>query len=336
MSVAVLVASSTPLDQFIVNHPEYFLSQPPEMGLINPDNIHILINHLQCATFELPFGVDETFGGHDVSEILEFLRDREGNVHWLARGSERRLYSRSGDDIGAAFPDICAAMPADVTLDGELLVIRDGEVAPFNDLQQRLNRKTVTPKMLKEHPAHVRLYDVLSLEGEDPVLGSRCRIGVGDLGEEDVVARYRPLVLADHPQALPPGGRRKPGPDALGLTDLVDVLCEAQPRGLAHVGAVCGPHAVAADHRPHQTGEVVDQFRPRCVVTAGRRCDQSCHRFRFVGLHEDNISNWTTERIGGTPYFACLALPSSAPRGTVAAPGSGPCACPGASGKLDA
>ena len=51
MSVAVLVASSTPLDQFIVCHPEYFLSQPPEMGLINPENIHILISHLQCATF---------------------------------------------------------------------------------------------------------------------------------------------------------------------------------------------------------------------------------------------------------------------------------------------
>lgn len=80
MSVAVMVASSTPLDQFIVNHPEYFLSQPPEMGLINPDNIHILISHLQCATFELPFGVDEKFGGHNVSEILEYLRDR-GFIH---------------------------------------------------------------------------------------------------------------------------------------------------------------------------------------------------------------------------------------------------------------
>ncbi len=80
MSVAVLVASSTPLDQFIVNHPEYFLSQPPEMGLINPDNIHILISHLQCAAFELPFGVNEPFGGHDVSEILDFLRER-GFIH---------------------------------------------------------------------------------------------------------------------------------------------------------------------------------------------------------------------------------------------------------------
>lgn len=80
MSVAVLVASSAPLDQFIVNHPEYFLNQPPEQGLVNPDNIHILISHLQCATFELPFGANEVFGGHDVSEILDYLSER-GFIH---------------------------------------------------------------------------------------------------------------------------------------------------------------------------------------------------------------------------------------------------------------
>jgi DEAD/DEAH box helicase domain-containing protein len=80
MSVAVLVASSNPLDQYIVNHPEYFLNQPPEMGLINPENIHILISHLQCAAFELPFGAAEQFGGHDVSQILDYLSER-GFIH---------------------------------------------------------------------------------------------------------------------------------------------------------------------------------------------------------------------------------------------------------------
>jgi DEAD/DEAH box helicase domain-containing protein len=80
MSVAVMVASSTPLDQYIVNHPEYFLSQPPERGLVNPDNIHILLSHLQCATFELPFGANETFGGHAVGEVLEYLAER-GFIH---------------------------------------------------------------------------------------------------------------------------------------------------------------------------------------------------------------------------------------------------------------
>ena len=88
-------------------------------------------------------------------------------VQLVARGAERRLYSRSGDEIGAAFPDICAAMPADITLDGELLVVRDGETAPFNDLQQRLNRKTPNQKLMRDFPARVRLYDILREGPED-------------------------------------------------------------------------------------------------------------------------------------------------------------------------
>ena len=60
------------------------------------------------------------------------------------QGGEKRLFSRTGDDISGAFPDVVEALPEGVVLDGELLVVRDGEVAPFNDLQQRLNRKTVT------------------------------------------------------------------------------------------------------------------------------------------------------------------------------------------------
>jgi DNA ligase-1 len=88
-------------------------------------------------------------------------------VQLVSRGGEKRLYSRSGDDIGTAFPDILEAMPHDVVLDGELLVLRDGEVAPFNDLQQRLNRKTASAKMLEDYPAAVRLYDILEEAGED-------------------------------------------------------------------------------------------------------------------------------------------------------------------------
>ena len=88
-------------------------------------------------------------------------------VQLVARGDQRRLYSRSGDDIGAAFPDVLDALPDGVTLDGELLVIRDGEAAPFNDLQQRLNRKSPNAAMLRDFPAAVRLYDILREGGED-------------------------------------------------------------------------------------------------------------------------------------------------------------------------
>jgi DNA ligase-1 len=82
------------------------------------------------------------------------------------RGGDKRLFSRTGDDISGAFPDAVEALPEGVVLDGELLVMRGGEVAPFNDLQQRLNRKTVNQAILKSHPAHIRLYDIL-FEGEE-------------------------------------------------------------------------------------------------------------------------------------------------------------------------
>ncbi len=99
-------------------------------------------------------------------------------VQLVARHGHRCLYSRTGDEIGAAFPEIIDAMDVDAVLDGELLVGRLVEtdalfdaryrVAPFNDLQQRLNRKTVTAKQLDEFPAFVRLYDIL-YEGDEDV-----------------------------------------------------------------------------------------------------------------------------------------------------------------------
>ncbi len=79
----------------------------------------------------------------------------------------RRLYSRGADDISAAFPEIVEAMSFDAVLDGELLVLRHGVVAPFADLQQRLNRKTPAPRMMAQFPVGVRLYDMLFEAGED-------------------------------------------------------------------------------------------------------------------------------------------------------------------------
>ena len=79
-SVAIFVASSSPLDQFLVNHPEYFLGRDPEQGLIDPENLLILSAHLQAATFELPVGVGERFGDAPVGELLRVLEE-DGAVH---------------------------------------------------------------------------------------------------------------------------------------------------------------------------------------------------------------------------------------------------------------
>jgi len=80
LSAAVMVATSAPLDQFMAAHPDYLLGTPPEHARVNPDNPFILVNHLKCAAFELPFGSAEPFGGVDVRRLLAALED-EGLLH---------------------------------------------------------------------------------------------------------------------------------------------------------------------------------------------------------------------------------------------------------------
>jgi ATP-dependent DNA ligase len=77
-----------------------------------------------------------------------------------------RLYSRTGEDISASFPDLVEALRLPGAIDGELLIVRDGRVQSFNVLQQRLNRKTVNARLIAEFPAHLRAYDLL-LDGDE-------------------------------------------------------------------------------------------------------------------------------------------------------------------------
>src|SRR3954470_17178489 len=81
-SAAVMVASSAPLDQFVVRNPSYFFDASPERALIDPDNLHILVDHVKCAAFELPFRASEPFGrsAHDVQQVLAILSE-QGLVH---------------------------------------------------------------------------------------------------------------------------------------------------------------------------------------------------------------------------------------------------------------
>jgi DEAD/DEAH box helicase domain-containing protein len=88
-SCAVLVASSAPLDQFIVQHPDYFFGRSPEHAYVQPDNLEILVNHLKCAAFELPIAPEEKFGAVDVQDLCSrlaqagFLHRSGANWHWV-------------------------------------------------------------------------------------------------------------------------------------------------------------------------------------------------------------------------------------------------------------
>jgi DEAD/DEAH box helicase domain-containing protein len=110
VSAAVLVASAAPLDQFIARHPEFLFERPAEMGLINPDNLAILLRHLRCAAFELPFRGGERLGGATATgEILDLLAEQgevlrsEGETttyRWMANEypAEGMSLRASGDD----------------------------------------------------------------------------------------------------------------------------------------------------------------------------------------------------------------------------------------------
>lgn len=88
-------------------------------------------------------------------------------VQAVAEDGVRRLYTRGGDDISAAFPDVLEAMTFEGVIDGELLIMRPGGIAPYSDLGRRLGRKTADTRLIARSPAGVRAYDMLADHGED-------------------------------------------------------------------------------------------------------------------------------------------------------------------------
>ena len=109
-----------------------------------------------------------------------------------------RLWSRSGEDVSGAFPDLIEALTFDGAIDGELLVLREGRVQSFNVLQQRLNRKSVTPKLIAEFPVHIRAYDLLVEGGEDlrekPFMERRARLEAFIAREKNPRVDLSPMV----------------------------------------------------------------------------------------------------------------------------------------------
>ncbi len=114
VSLLIVVADSGPLDQYIINHPDYFFGQSPEEALINPDNLYILLNHIKCAAYELPFEEGEAFGGlPDTAEYLNYLKDQSilrlvgGRYYWMAEEfPQAGINLRSASDQNFLIVDI--------------------------------------------------------------------------------------------------------------------------------------------------------------------------------------------------------------------------------------
>ncbi len=121
-ALAVLVASASPLDQFLAHHPDYFFGRSPEQALVNPDHLVILLNHLRCAMFELPFKKGEGFGSLPAATVQEYL-------DFLVTGQEAHLsqeqYYWMADSYPAAGLSLRSASPENV-----ILQVQDGS-APW-------------------------------------------------------------------------------------------------------------------------------------------------------------------------------------------------------------
>jgi len=151
MSCAVLVASSRPLDQFIVKHPEYFFSASPEHAYIQPDNLEILVNHLKCAAFELPLRADEPFGEIE----LPLLCERLAEAGYLHRSGEFWYWTQE------AYPADAVSLRS-VTSDNFVIVDETEQPEVIGEVDFSSALTTVHPKAIYMHGAqqyHVERLD---------------------------------------------------------------------------------------------------------------------------------------------------------------------------------
>jgi DEAD/DEAH box helicase domain-containing protein len=162
-SLSVLVTSANPLDQFLARYPDYFFGRSPEQALINPDNLLILLGHLRCAAFELPFSEGETFGSVDANLLLEFLDHlkTEGVLH-----QSGKKYFWMADHYPAERVSLRSASPDPVLLqvEQEEALITIGQVdvpsAPW----------MVHPGAVYMHEASSYLVEALDLENRRALL----------------------------------------------------------------------------------------------------------------------------------------------------------------------
>jgi len=154
-SLAVLVARSTPLDQFLVREPAFLLESSPERALVQPDNVEILLSHLACAAFELPLRDGERFGGLDPGDTLAALE---------CLAEEGRL-SRSGGSYHYVHEVYPAGEVGLRDVDGETIVALDvasGEVLAEVDL--RAARRELHEQAVYQHEGRAWVVEALDLE----------------------------------------------------------------------------------------------------------------------------------------------------------------------------
>lgn len=149
-SAAVLIASSLPLDQYVIRHAEELLGRAPELGLIDPDNLSILVSHIRCAAFELPFSEGERFGSEPLDEILAYLEEKGvlrkagGRWHWIENAyPAEKVPLRTADPENFAVVDVTEGAPrvlAEVDYASAPTTLHEGAIYMVESLPYHVDR----------------------------------------------------------------------------------------------------------------------------------------------------------------------------------------------------
>jgi len=215
VSAAFLVANSSPLDQYIINNPDYFFGKSPENGLINPDNLVILYNHMKCAAFELPFEDGEKFGVETTEEILSFMEEARlirhvGNRwHWMSDvfpADEISLRSASNEnfiiiDISDPRHSVIGEtdrFSAPMLLHEEAIYMHEGvqyqvEKLDFDDKKAYVRRVDVDYYTDANLAVDLKVIDVFREDSERSVLRSSGEVSVSSL-----VTMFKKIKLHTH------------------------------------------------------------------------------------------------------------------------------------------
>jgi len=215
LSAVVLVASSSPADQYIINNPDYFFARNPEHATLDPDNLIILISHLKCAAFELPFTTDERYGGQQVEEILDYLTEKGvlhrsgGRYHWMAD-----TYPAEDVSLRSAAPDnvviIDQSTPGgriigEMDLFSAQEMLHDDAVYMHGAQQYHVDRLDWDRREAHVQPVNVDYYtdaqrksELKTLTADDSREYSFGDLAVGEVGLVAKVTVYKKIKLVTH------------------------------------------------------------------------------------------------------------------------------------------
>jgi len=214
VSLALMVGSSSPTDQYLVRHPDYFLSRSPESAFIDPSNLYILSDHLKCAAFELPFEDGEDFGG-DPADLLAYLeeegvlRHTSGRWFWSDRSyPSERVSMRGGGEENVVIVDqtrgrniVIGEMDshsAREMLHDEAIYLHRGEQYQVKKLDLENHHAYVESSRVNYYTDALVKSDIKVLDEEDRRITAGLEERLGDLLVRSEVAKYKKIRFGSH------------------------------------------------------------------------------------------------------------------------------------------